>query len=61
MSNETTDDCGQVPYETGCLVKSLFQALNKEYFWRMNNNLGNLLGPKLAVVLIVTESHFLDL
>ena len=30
MSNETTDDCGQVPYETGCLVKSLFQALNKD-------------------------------
>ena len=30
MSNETTDDCGQVPYEKGCLVKSLFQALNKD-------------------------------
>ena len=29
MSNETTDDCGQVLYETGCLVKSYFQALNK--------------------------------
>ena len=23
MSNATTDDCGQVPYETGCLVESL--------------------------------------
>ena len=32
MSNETTDDCGQDPYETGCLVKVYFQALNKDYF-----------------------------
>ena len=30
MSNVTTDDCGQVPYETGCLVRSYFQALNKD-------------------------------
>ena len=25
MTNETTDDCGQAPYETGCLVE-YFQA-----------------------------------
>ena len=30
MSIETTDDCGQDPYETGCLVES-FPGLNKEY------------------------------
>ena len=30
MSNVTTDDCGQVPYETGRLVES-FPGLNKEY------------------------------
>ena len=29
-SNETTYDCGQVPYETGRLVES-FPGLNKEY------------------------------
>ena len=30
MSIETTDDCGQDPYETGCLVES-FPGLNKDY------------------------------
>ena len=28
MKNETTDDCGQVPYETGCLV----ERLKKDYY-----------------------------
>ena len=31
MSIETTDDCGQDPYETGCLVES-FPGLNKDYY-----------------------------
>ena len=30
MSNETTDDCGQVPFEIGCLLQS-FPGLNKDY------------------------------
>ena len=30
MSIETTDDCGQDPYEKGCLVES-FPGLNKDY------------------------------
>ena len=30
MSIETTDNCGQDPYETGCLVES-FPGLNKDY------------------------------
>ena len=30
MSIETTDDCGQDPYETGCLVET-FPGLNKDY------------------------------
>ena len=30
MSNETTDDCEQVPYETVCLVENC-PGLNKDY------------------------------
>ena len=44
MSIETTDDCGQDPYETGCLVETFPGLIKIIYyvaeliFWKRNNH-----------------------
>ena len=58
ISDETTDDFGQIPYETGCLVEIFFPGLNKDYILYLHKTKSEIFTLLNLKIILKSSNNF---